>query len=82
MRRVALLAVMLGGCEAPRNAGFVERAAATTGTFVGASAILLAMPVLIPTAILYSVVTRTPLIGTAPPPTTSPENVEAPRSAR
>jgi hypothetical protein len=79
--------VILGGCEVPRDASFGTRAAATTGTFVGASAFLLAMPVLIPTAILYSLVTRTPLISEAPvtppaPPAEPQGTVEVPLGAR
>ena len=45
------------------------------------------MPVLIPTAIMYSLVTRTPLIGSEPVPrpvvpVAGQEIIEAPRSER
>lgn len=61
-----LFAAARTGCMASPDASFGERAVGHTTTFVGASLVLLAMPVLIPCAILFSVVTRTPLMETAP----------------
>ncbi len=90
MRRPSALvvaAVLMGCAEPGPDAGFGERAARGTGTFVGSTAVLLVLQVLIPAALVFSAVTRTPIFGTEPieppaRPVAAQESVEASHSAR